>query len=61
MGSMHTKAVEHFFCDAASATRGGFEPFKRAHFFGKYDWDEDAARKVKVPGDMCDVDLLFQM
>ena len=35
MGSMHTKAVERFFCDAASAKRGGFLPMVCERFYGR--------------------------
>lgn len=58
MGAMHTKAVEDFFCDA-SAANSGFMPFRRGQFYGKYEWDEEDARKLKCPKDFCDLKNLF--
>jgi len=60
MGGMHTKAVEQFFCDTSTAKSGGFAPFRKEAFFGKYDWEEEDARKIKLPNDMCDLSRLFE-
>ena len=59
MGAMHTKAVADFFC-GAGAQGGGFAPFRCTHFLGKYEWDEDDARKVKLPQDLWSPARLFE-
>ena len=28
--------------------------------YARYDWEEDEARKIKVPGEMCDLRCLFE-
>ena len=59
MGALHTRAVEAFFCDEACAKRGDFSRFRSTHMFGKLEWEEDEARRFKVPADMFDLTALF--
>jgi len=52
MGTAHTRAVSDFFLNRMS--------FRRKAFIGKFDWDDDECRSLRLPGALWNFNDLFQ-